>query len=184
MMGYSLHAFLVSCALLAMVAAVYDLRSRRIPNWLSALGVLGGVVGHAAMGYAAAGGDFALRAAGYSLLGAVVVGAVPLVLWRFGAVGGGDVKIIMAVGAVCHASIGMTLVFFALSLTACFGVIKLAWDGHLLRSVATSLLALANPLRARRDRVAVAEGAREPLRFGPALVLSAIAIVLTHGGLR
>ena len=182
MHGYSLHTFLLACALLAVVAAVFDLRRRRIPNWLTLLGFAGGVVGHGAMAYAAEGSDFAIHAVAYSLLGATVVGFVPAVLWRFGTMGGGDVKIIIAVGAVCHASLGMTLVFVALSLMACAGIVKLAWDGQLLRSVGSALGAILNPVLPREKQIVVAEAAREPMRFGPALALSAIGVVLVHGG--
>lgn len=183
MKGYSLHSFLIWCAALAVVAAVFDIRSRRIPNWLTTAGLFGGILGHAWLGNQAAGHDFALHAAGYSLLGAAVVGVVPLILWRLGLVGGGDVKIVMAVGAVCHASLGMTMVFIALVMMACVGIVKLAWDGNLFKSIGTTLLSLLNPLRKRSHHVAIAEAAREPLRFGPALALSAIVLVLVHGGL-
>lgn len=161
MKGYSLHLFLVACTALVMIAAVYDLRTRRIPNWLTTLGLLGGIAGHAALG--------SFAGAQASLLGAAVVGAVPLLLWRLGLVGGGDVKIVMAVGAICHASLGMMLVFIALSLMASFGVLRLAWYGH-------------SPIRTEKKRLVIAEAAKEQMRFGPALVLSALTIVLVRGG--
>lgn len=183
MKGYSLHSFLVWCAALAIVAAVFDIRSRRIPNWLTTAGLFAGILGHAWLGNQAAGHDFALHAAGYSLLGAAVVGVVPLLLWRLGLVGGGDVKIVMAVGAVCHASLGMTMVFIALSLMASVGIVKLAWDGNFFKTLWSTLSALFNPLRKKDNQVVVADAGREPLRFGPALALSAIVLVLVHGGL-
>jgi prepilin peptidase CpaA len=161
MKGYSLHVFLVACAVLVMVAAIYDLKTRRIPNWLTTMGLFGGIAAHAALG--------SVPAASASLLGAAVVGAGPLLLWRFGLVGGGDVKIVMAIGAICHASLGMTLVFIALSLMATFGILQLAWHGHL-------------PIRAEKKRLVIAEAAKEPMRFGPALAISALTIVLVRGG--
>jgi prepilin peptidase CpaA len=73
------------------VAAVIDWRERRIPNWLT-FGLLLGGLGRAA----AFGQPGSLAHAG---LGTVVGAGIPLVLYALSAVGGGDVKLLAAVGA-------------------------------------------------------------------------------------
>ena len=70
----------------------------------------------------------AVPAAGFSLLGAAVCAAVPLALWRAQAIGGGDVKLFAALGALLQTLVGVEAQFYA-CLAACvlaFG--RLAYD--------------------------------------------------------
>jgi prepilin peptidase CpaA len=79
---------LAAAATVALVAAVFDARSRRIPNWLSASALAGGLL-FRGLGEGAAGLTDA--AAGFA------IGALPLlVLWLIGSGGGGDVKLMGA----------------------------------------------------------------------------------------
>ena len=73
------------------VAIFTDLRSRRIPNWLTVPGLLSGVLIHALIG-GWHGTLFALKGAGLALLI-----LLPLVIMR--ALGAGDWKLMGAVGA-------------------------------------------------------------------------------------
>ena len=72
-------------------AAAEDLRSRRIPNWLTFSLMLSGIA------QSFAGGGTTTPA--MSLRGFGVGLALPLVLFLLGALGGGDVKLIAGVGA-------------------------------------------------------------------------------------
>ena len=85
---------LVSCAPLICslaLAAGIDARARRIPNWLT-FGLLLGGLGRAL----ASGGVGGLERAGFGML---VGGALPLALYAISALGGGDVKLLAAVGS-------------------------------------------------------------------------------------
>ncbi len=88
---------------LTVTAAVVDLRCGKIPNWLTYPAILIGLCGHAAAGYAAGGG---IAGAGreMGLTGALLglaVGCFPLLLcYLAGGIGGGDVKLMGAVGAI------------------------------------------------------------------------------------
>jgi Flp pilus assembly protein protease CpaA len=82
---------LVVLVLLAAVAAGYDVTSRTIPNWLTASGLLLGILLAALVGPAEA---------GYRLLAALATLLVGLPLFRLGILGGGDVKLLVAVAAV------------------------------------------------------------------------------------
>jgi len=99
--------------LLAMLAwaAVEDLRSRRIRNWLTFSLVLTGIaqslIGHGTVSLAS------------SLLGVAVGFALPLVLFALGAIGGGDVKLLAGVGAW----IGAMAVFEVFCAAAVVGMI-------------------------------------------------------------
>ena len=85
----------VEAVLLALVlgAAVYDVRYRRIPNWLSVSGVLIGL----ALNTFLYQGWPGLR---LSLLGLAVACGVYFLLYALRAMGAGDVKLMAAVGAL------------------------------------------------------------------------------------
>jgi prepilin peptidase CpaA len=86
----------VEAVLIALVlcAAVYDVRYRRIPNWLTVAGVL---VGLALNGFLDQGRPGLFVS---SLLGLAIAFAVYFVLYALRAMGAGDVKLMAAVGAI------------------------------------------------------------------------------------
>jgi prepilin peptidase CpaA len=73
------------------IAALIDAQQRRIPNWLT-FGLLLGGLGKAL----AFGGAGSFESA---LLGMLAGAAMPLVLYAISALGGGDVKLLAAIGA-------------------------------------------------------------------------------------
>ena len=73
-----------------LLASWTDVRSRRIPNWISVLGIVAGLGFHAAQG---------LVALGVGALGVAAAFVVALPLFASGALGGGDAKLLMVVGA-------------------------------------------------------------------------------------
>lgn len=75
----------------SLVAAVFDWRQRRIPNWLTGLTLLAGLV------YAT--GTSGFGGLGYSLLAAVLVSSPFVLLFVFAGGGAGDAKMMAAIGA-------------------------------------------------------------------------------------
>ncbi len=78
-----------SALVISLVAAVWDLRWRRIPNWLTLSGLLLGLAWHAGQG--------TWREAGLGCLLAVII---YLPLWLAGGRGGGDLKLMAALGTI------------------------------------------------------------------------------------
>jgi prepilin peptidase CpaA len=78
--------------LLVIPAAMYDLRTRRIPNWLCLVGLVLGI-GLNAFLYENAGLWTALKGCGLAM-------AIYLPLWLLRGMGAGDVKLMAAIGAV------------------------------------------------------------------------------------
>ena len=124
---------------LVLVAAIYDLRYRRIPNWLSVAGLICGIALNVRLLHWAG-----LRPAG---LGLALAFAVYLPLFALRAMGGGDLKLMAAVGAI----VGPSNWFVIFILTALFGgalaLALLIIRGGLvraLRSVLTILVELAH----------------------------------------
>jgi prepilin peptidase CpaA len=79
---------------LVLGAAIYDVRYRRIPNWLT----LGGVVAGVALNKFLDSGRPGIFVS--SLLGLAIAFGLYFVLYVLRAMGGGDVKLMAAVGAV------------------------------------------------------------------------------------
>jgi prepilin peptidase CpaA len=95
-MAFSLPPPGVAAVLIALVlaAAVFDVRYRRIPNWLSLAGVMIGVALNAFLDQGRRGMFLA------SMLGLAIAFSVYFVLYALRAMGAGDVKLMAAVGAV------------------------------------------------------------------------------------
>jgi prepilin peptidase CpaA len=82
----------ILAAILGLAACFTDLRSRQIPNWIPAAGLIGGVAIH---GWLAG-----WRGAGMSLLAAGCGFLAFLLFYLLGGMGGGDVKLTAGFGAV------------------------------------------------------------------------------------
>ena len=124
---------------LVLVAAIYDLRYRLIPNWLSIAGVLSGIALNVRLLHWAG-----FRQAG---LGLALAFAVYFPLFALRAMGGGDVKLMAAVGAI----VGPSNWFVIFILTALSGgalalALLIARGGLIraLRRVLTILIELAH----------------------------------------
>lgn len=90
---YSVLPMLPLLALLTW-AAVQDLRTRQIRNWLTLSLAWSGLIGSFVLG-----GRGVFLAPADSLLGLLAGFALPFVLFALGALGGGDVKLLAGVGA-------------------------------------------------------------------------------------
>jgi prepilin peptidase CpaA len=97
----------VLLVLLVLAAAVFDLRYRRIPNWLVLAGLLAGLAGNALLA-----GWSGLRLAG---LGIGLAFLIYIPLYAIRAMGAGDAKLMAAVGALAGPGPWL-LIFFATAL--------------------------------------------------------------------
>jgi prepilin peptidase CpaA len=109
--------------LFAIVATVYDLRSRVIPDWIAAsllacaaLGIAAGLSGLTWMNY---------------VYGAALGFALTLPLYALGGFGGGDLKLVVAIGAALGPSALLSVLFWV--------------------AVSGGLLAIVALVRGRRD---------------------------------
>ncbi len=121
-------------AAIVVVAAVWDFRARRIPNWVSLSGVVLGIALNSFL-YEAAG----LR---MSIEGILLAFAIYFPLYLIRGMGAGDVKLMAAVGAI----MGWQNWLGILVLTSLFGAaIALAlvtWQGVLARTLYNIVLIL------------------------------------------
>lgn len=91
------------------VAALSDLRTRRLPNWLTVPAFAAAVLAHTVVN--------GLGGLGFALLGFATGFGILLVLWLIGGGGGGDVKLMGALGAWLGSSLTVA-VFLASTVLA------------------------------------------------------------------
>jgi prepilin peptidase CpaA len=108
---------------LTCVAALTDARNGTIPNWLTLP-----TLALAPLAHALQSGPGALA---WSLASAAVCGLVPLLLFRAGAMGGGDVKLFAAAGALAGMHAGLALQLLSYVLAASGAACRLAYRGEL-----------------------------------------------------
>jgi prepilin peptidase CpaA len=153
----------IALAALVIVAAVYDIRFRRIPNWLVVsgfcLGLALNVYFHRADGLI------------LTLLGAVLALAVYLPFFALRAMGAGDVKLMIAIGAFVGAKNWLILFLITAILGGILAVCLLLLRGGLMRALKNVLFILGELVRLRL-----------PYQSDPALdVAHPRAVTLPHG---
>ena len=121
------YTLLMAAPALALLvwAAVEDLKSRRIPNWLTFSLIISGFVQSFGAG--------AVVSPASSLIGFAVGFTLPLALFLVGAMGGGDVKLLAGVGA-----------WFGAGAT---------WNIFLLAAVIGAVMVVSQALAQRRTKV-------------------------------
>jgi prepilin peptidase CpaA len=174
-------AFLVVAVLVAAIGAWIDWRTGHIPNWVTLVPLGAAPLAHFGVTAAAARPlTEAAQAAGFSVLGAFVCAIVPVVLFRAGAIGGGDVKLLAAIGALCRPMVGIEAEFYAFMAAAIIAPARLAWEGKLLRVLGNTLALVINPFLPKKKRREIAPEMLTSIRFGPAIFAGTLIAALLH----
>jgi prepilin peptidase CpaA len=172
-----LHA----CAIvITAVAAVWDLRTGHIPNWLTLPPLVIAPVAYFFL--------FDAEAALFSILGALICGVVPYFLFRMKtgsesrkAMHGGDVKLFASLGAMLGIYSGIEAQFFTVFVAAIYVMARMAWHGKLLRVLGNSLALVVNPLLPKKRRKDINPDLLHTIRLGGAIFVgTTIAVALRH----
>ena len=189
MIQYLPQLCVVLCVVIAAIGAWTDYRTRQIPNWLTfggiALGVaLQALLGHRGIEMAQFGGETAVGGIVHALLGAVVCGLPLWVLFRKeieredGTMdtvsGGGDVKILAAMGALLGLYYGLELEFLCLAATSVLTLARLAWHGRLLRVLSNALFLALNPILPKKWRRRITAELLHKVRLGVPILLGTV----------
>ncbi len=184
--------FLVAAIVVAALAAWFDWRTGRqaegghgmegsIPNAVTLGPLVAAPIAHAAVTAASTRSfEAAVQAAGYSVLGAAVCAIVPLALYRVSAIGGGDVKLFAALGALLRTTIGVEAEFYACIATGVIACGKLAYDGALFRVLGNAMWMSINPLLPKERRREITPEMMTWVRFGPGIFAGTVITALLH----
>ena len=158
--------------LLTLGAAFTDARSGTIPNRLTLLCLVLAPLVHALRG-----GPGALA---WSVAGAVACGLVPLAMFRRGAMGGGDVKLYAAVGALAGAQAGLELQLVSYMLAAGTAACWLLCRGELVPVLRRTRALLGRTLWPRAAGGGTCAGTRSEdglsVRLGPAAFAACVLL--------
>jgi prepilin peptidase CpaA len=158
--------------LIGATAGIIDARTGRIPNWLTLPAAGAGLLANWALG-----GHAGLA---FAAVGLVAAALVPWVLHRVTqgrAIGGGDVKLFAALGALRGPTAGLEIELSACILLGVFALVRLAFAGRLLRVLANAARLLTNPVLPKRWRRPIEAEALTEMRMGPAILAAVLYVV-------
>jgi prepilin peptidase CpaA len=173
----------VTALLIALVsiAAVYDVLFRRIPNWLTAAGVILGLTVNTMVHGAWPG----LR---FSLAGLLAAFAVYSALYSLRAMGAGDVKLMAAVGSLVGWENWIAIFLITAILGGVAALILVTWRGRVrktLRNVAFILSEMKNgrPAYAKNEELDVRSAKGVSLPHGAVIAVGTIVFLAieAHG---
>lgn len=128
--------YMESALLCAALAAVTDLRSRRIPNWLTGSGILAGLALHLGLG--------GVRDSGSALLAGLIAGGIFLLFFLAGGMGAGDVKLMAAIGCLGGLHSVRSLLLLTAILGAVAAIVAALASGRLAETVRNVRMLLAH----------------------------------------
>jgi prepilin peptidase CpaA len=176
----SYHFFLIAAVVVTLAAAYVDARTGHIPNSVTlgplAVAPLAHALVTAAHTHAA---TPAVRSLGFSVLGALFSALLPLALYRSAGMGGGDVKLFAAVGAITNVVVGLHALTYAFVFGMVWALIVAARTNRLATTFGNVAALVGSPLRRPKGGGgAAAEGPPGPamtrMPFGPAIFLGTL----------
>jgi prepilin peptidase CpaA len=161
-------AVLVGCA-----AAITDLRSGRMPNILTLPAMVVGLILQGAC----------RGAAGLleSAVGMLICGAVPGIVYKASqgrGIGGGDIKLFAALGALLGPMHGLEVELSSFVLIGVFAIFRLAYSGHLGQMLLGSIRVMAGLLVPRLRHMQSNDSAvMTEMRMGPAIAMAIVTVL-------
>lgn len=175
------HAYQLATLGVAAVAAAFDWRTGRIPNWLTVGALVAALPLHAWMTVAVP-NHGPLEGVKWAVLGGLVCAAPLVIGWRLGWIAGGDVKLVAAMGALGGLSLGLEAVFLALLCALSFIVVRLAWTGKFFQSITNTVQEIMGRTVYRSSLPLKPVPPLEAVRFGPFALTGAALSIILHGG--
>lgn len=160
----------MASAMLVIIASVMDVRSRRIPNSLTYPAIVAGL----GLAFMQGGTEQAVM----HVLASCV--AVPFaILFYLGLFGGGDVKLIAAIGALLGPAHAINIAIGSLLVGGVFALLILIWRGELLQT----LLREGSAMVGRAE--STSNTTRDSFPFAVAIAVSTLSwcfIAVVHSG--
>jgi prepilin peptidase CpaA len=173
--------FVAAAVIVSGIAAWKDSKTGLIPNWLTAGTLVAAVAFHFFEGLHYAGLRAGLLEAGLSIAGAVFCALGPLVMFVAGGMGGGDLKLFAALGALLQPLLGIETEAYGFFAAAIIALARLAYQGRLFAVLGATGALMWNPFRSRENRREVPREALTWFRLGPAIFIGTLAMTVIHG---
>jgi len=155
------------CALLLLgLCAYWDVRFRRIPNWAT--------LPATALGLGMNGLFLGWQGMKTSGLGLLVGFGVLLILFVLGWMGGGDVKLMAAIGALKGYPFVVSALFYSLIVAVVIGVAMLIWNRKTLRTFKNLFFVMGSRVSRLIPKQNVDRNEAQKIPFGLAIVLGTI----------
>jgi prepilin peptidase CpaA len=169
------HFFLIAASMTALVAAAIDFRTGHIPNGVTVSALLLGPVARAGVGIATQ-HSAAAAAQGLvsSLMGAACCAALPLALFRSAGLGGGDVKLFAAMGALLGAMVGLHAETYAFVFGMVWALVVVVRGGRLASTLGNIAALVRAPMNEPAEKRRAAREKMTSIRFGPAIFLGTV----------
>jgi len=175
------HAVFVVALIVCGSAAWFDWRRGEIPNWLTYGALVTAPVLHVARWVAVKEPmEAALQEGAFSIGGAVLAALVPALMYKQGAIGGGDVKLLAALGALLQPMLGVEAELYGFFAAALVAPARLAYEGKLIATLKNAGTILMNMFMPKAKQRSVAEAAMSWFRLGPALFFGVALTVYLH----
>ena len=165
----------------AVVAGWLDLRKGDIPNWLTLPVLVAAPFLHIArISVAREPMESALHEGAISIGGALLCAIVPMLLYRQSAIGGGDVKLFLALGAVLQPMVGVEAKMYGFFAGAILAPARLAYEGKLFKTMKNAAAIGANLFLPAKKRRSVDAAAMSWFRLGPAIAVGVALASYLH----
>ncbi|MCS6899627.1 MAG: A24 family peptidase [Myxococcales bacterium] len=161
--------FLMAAVLITAAAALIDWRTGHIPNGLTLGPLAVAPLLHAILAFREQGITAAGMAFGWSALGAIACGIAPLLIWLANGGGGGDLKLMAALGALLGPMVGLEAETYMFVGATLYSMAWMAYRGQLLRTLGNTMMLVVNPFLPKEKRRELPEAMMTKLRFGPSI---------------
>lgn len=152
--------------LLLLATAVTDFVYKKIYNFITLPAIALGLIGNSVFG-----GWDGLK---FSLLGLLIGSGVFFLIFIFGGMGGGDVKLMAAIGALMGSPFIVGAVFYSILVGGLLAIILMIWKGTLWSSLKNIFRSLYTSLVPGLERVPLKPENSLPVPYGMAIVLGSL----------
>lgn len=175
------HVVFIVAIAVAFIAGWLDWRKGEIPNWLTfgALG-LAPLLHVVRFSMAKQPMEAALTEGAISIGGAALCAIVPMMLYRQSAIGGGDVKLFIALGALLQPMVGVEAQMYSFFAGAIMAPAKLAYEGKLFSTLKNAMLIGANLFLPAKKQKSVDAAVLSWFRLGPATAIGVALAAFLH----
>jgi prepilin peptidase CpaA len=175
------HVVFIIAMTVAAIAGWLDWRKGEIPNWLTlGAAIVAPILHIARFSMAHEPMEAALKEGAVSLGGAALCAIVPLLLYRQSAIGGGDVKLFIVLGALLQPMVGVEAQMYGFFAGTVLAPARLAYEGKLFGTLKNALVILSNFFRPASKQRTVDATVLSWFRLGPAIAIGVALACYLH----